>query len=336
MHLDKRTRQVKHPAMFKGLSALLLALGLVGSTPAQPPPRSPAWVDAIWVDHLLIRGSQFARHPVVEEAFYRDALTANPRSPAAVEALAKRYRMNDEPALAAAAVSYGRLLEPARPGWTDVWSWAWTRVEKGLTEPKGKEAGAHYKSGLEAMLAAVKSNQFIQAEQQVRALLREIPRDARLMENVATLGRMTRQPALSAMAYAYMLELYPSNFPVANNLAATLEGIGLPGPAFATINRFVPQNATDPYVLGNAARLADAARLYEEEDRLSTQWRTTRPDDAEAWMASTRTALRKGQAEAAKQFWRETHQRATPQQRTTWLGQSPFADHATLLEEVSP
>ena len=314
---------------------LLMAL-LAGLANAEPAPRSPAWLDDLWLNHLMQRGRESQGQPVLEEAFYRDALAVNPRSVAAVEALAQRYRANEEAALTAAAVCYGRLVEPNRPAWSALWAWAWPRVEKGPAAASGKEDEARHAKGLETMLAAVKKNDLIQAEQAVRTLLRATPRDARLMENLATFARLTGQPAQGCMAFAFMLQLYPTNFPVANNLTATLEQAGLPGPAFDTLSRFVPLNPSDSYVLGNAARLADAAGRYEEEDKLAAQWRAAQPANAEAWLAATRAALRQGKATSAQQFWRETVVLATPEQLTEWRKLSPYSDHASLLQEAAP
>lgn len=323
--------------MWRLLSWSIAAVFSLAAARAELNPASAAWVDSIWHDHLMQRGGLFAQQPVVQEAFYRDALKVDPRSPAAVEGLARRFRANDEYTLAAAAAGYGRFLKPDLPVWDEIWAWAWPHVEQGAVVPMDAGSEARYKAGLDAMLAYVKSNQFLQAELEVRILLREMPRDIRLMENVATFARMADQTAMAAMAFGFMLQLHPTHLPVANNFAAMLEQAGLPGPAYETLARFVPLNPADAYLLNHVTRLADALRRHEDAARLAEEWRQARPDDAEAWMVSARAALSLGKPAEALVFWAEARQRAKPGQVEQWLEQSPFAEHRDLLmKEAAP
>ena len=199
----------------------------IGVTVAEPEPRNTAWVDTIWRDHLIQRGALFSQQPVLQEAFYRDALKVDSRSVEAVEALARRFQTNEESALAAAAVTYGRVLSPDRPAWSEIWAWAWPRVEQGASGPTNAVTDARYKAGLDAMLAQVKSNQLMQAELEVRNLMREMPRDPRLMENIATFARLSGQEALAAMAFGFLHALDPDQESGARSLADQLQKVGL-------------------------------------------------------------------------------------------------------------
>lgn len=314
-------------------AGMLLAATLYAES---PPMWTAEWIDAIWQDHLLQQGEKVAGTGALEEAFFRDALRVNPRSVDAVEQLVHYYGATAEPVLAYGAALYGRLLDPTLPLWTDAVARARAAIGNAPAAPQTAEEKAAYKAGLDAMLAYAKTSQLVLAEIEVRRLLTRFPRDGRLIENLCTFMRMSGEGAMQAMHWLVFTDLYPSNFLAANNLAAILEQLGLPGPAHDALARFLAGNENDVYLMGNAVRLAEAAGRWEAANAICRQWREAQPDAPEAWLAAARVALRQQQIETARLYWSELAKRTTEDNLNALLQEAPFKAHAETLRGGSP
>lgn len=296
-------------------------------------PWTTEWIDAIWRDHKLARGAQSGGTGAWEEAAYRDALRADPRSEKAVEQLLNYYAETGEPVMALGAALYGRLLAPSQPLWNDALSRARRAIKDGLAAPASDEDQSAYKTGLDQMLAHAVTNNFLMAEIHVRLLLKRFPRDERLVENLCTFARISGEQAMQAMHWLTYNELNPTNLLAANNLAAVLDGLGMPGPALDALSRFLPEQGTNAYLMANAVILAEAANRLERAAMTAKQWREADPSVAEAWLASTRVALRRNEMEEARAFWREYRARADEAARQIALDNPVIREHAAALGE---
>ncbi|MBP7828393.1 MAG: hypothetical protein KA248_00600 [Kiritimatiellae bacterium] len=317
---------------------MLLWAGLfaAAAAAAELKPWTREWVDAVWQDHLLARGAQLAGAGAVEEALYRDALRVDPKSADAVEQLRTYYAGAGEPVLAAGAALYGQLLEPSWPAWKDTLDRELPAIARSRAAPSSEEDQAFYAEGLDAMLENVRSNNLLRAELDVRRLLVRFPCNAKLLENLCTFGRLGGEPAAQAMRWLVFAELHPTNFLVANNLAVTLEGLDLPGPAHDALAPFLDGHENDAYLMGNAIRLAEAAGRLDRAAQVAAQWRECQPGVPEAWLASTRVALRQGRLDEAHRFWVETVKRLDADQAEVLLREPPFAEHRARLEGGAP
>ncbi len=307
-----------------------MAACLAGSVFAAEP-WTTEWIDAIWREHNLARGARAEGRGAWQEAAYRDALRGDPRSSKAVEQLLNYYAETGEPVLALGAALYGRLLAPQEALWADALARARATIKDGPAGPGSDSEHAVYKAGLDAMLAHAVTNNLLMAELEVRLLLTRFPRDERLVENLCTFARMSGEQAMQAMHWLTFNELNPTNLPAANNLAATLDGLGLPGPALDALLRFLPSEGTNAYLMSNAILLAEAAGRLEKAALTARQWREAAPAEPDAWLASARVALRLGQVDEARSYWREYRARAGDDAIRAALDASPFREHAEQL-----
>lgn len=302
---------------------------------ASPPePWTSEWIDAIWHDHKMERGARAAGTGAWEEASYRDALRADPRSAKAVEQLVNYYAQTGEPVMALGAALYGQLLAPEEPLWADALARARASIKDGLAGPVSKEDQTAYKTGLDQMLAHTVTNNFLMAELQVRLLLTRFPRDERLIENLCTFMRISGELAMQAMHWLTYTEYNPTNVLAANNLAAVLDGLGMPGAAYDALARFLPDQKTNAYWMANAVILAEAAKRFDQAAQVAKQWRESDPASAEAWLASTRVALQRNEREEARAFWREYRGRADEVARQIALDNPVIRQHASELGET--
>jgi hypothetical protein len=299
-------------------------------------PWTTEWIDEIWRDYSLVRGAKAVGQGAWQEAAWRDALRADPRSARAVEQLLNYYAETGEPVLALGAALYGRLLAPDEPLWNDAIRRARDAISSASAGPSSSAEHAAYKAGLEAMLAHVLTNNLLMAEIEVRMLLTRFPRDERLIENLCTLARMSGEQAMQAMHWLTFNELNSTNLLAANNLAAVLDGIGLPGPALDALDRFLSGQKTNAYFMENAIRLAEAANRLDRAAALAAQWREANPSAAEAWLASARVALRRAAHDDARAWWREYRMRANETMARAALAEAPFREHAAALGEHPP
>ncbi len=316
----------------------ILAGMLAPGARAAPEPFTAGWIDAIWQDHLVHRGERVAGTGALEEAFFRDALRVEPRGVEAVEQLVHYYASTGESVPALGAALYGRLLDPGRPLWTDAVARAHAVIRQGAAAPGTNEPAAHaaYKAGLDAMLAAAQTNNFLFAEIEVRRLLTQFPRDPNLHENLCTFARLGGEHAIHAMRWLAYMELFPGNRLAANNLAAALESAQLPGPAHDALSPFLEGREDDTYLMGNAIRLAEAADRLERASALAARWRLKQPSVPEAWLASARVALRQQRPDMARSYWKELAQRIDADTAAALLREPPFAAHARELQEQAP
>lgn len=297
-------------------------------------PWTTEWIDSIWRDHKLARAAQTAGTGAWEEAAYRDALRADPRSEKAVEQLLNYYAQTGEPVMALGAALYGQLLAPREPLWSDALNRARSAIKDGRAAPESEEDHAAYKAGLDRMLAHAVTNNFLMAELEVRLLLTRFPRDERLIENLCTFARIAGEQAMQAMHWLTYNEFNPTNLLAANNLAATLDGLGMPGPALDALARFLPNQGTNAYLMANAVVLAEAADRLERAAMCAKQWREADPASAEAWLASTRVALRRKEFNDARVYWREYRARADESARRIALDNPIIREHAAALGEA--
>jgi hypothetical protein len=297
-------------------------------------PWTTEWIDEIWRDHSLARGAKAEGQGAWQEAAYRDALRADPRSAKTVEQLLNYYAETGEPVLALGAALYGRLLAPDEPLWNDALGRARAAIGGAPAGPSSPAEHAAYKTGLDAMLAHALTNNLLMAEIEVRLLLTRFPRDERLIENLCTFMRISGEQAMQAMHWLTYNEINSTNLLAANNLAAALDSLGLPGPALDALDRFLPEQGTNAYLMGNAIRLAEAANRLDRAASLAAQWRESDPAAAEAWLASARVALRRAAKDEARAWWREYRMRADENSARAALAEAPFREHAAALGET--
>jgi len=180
------------------------------------------WLDQVWEAHLLVRAQQEAGNPLLQEAVYREALRQESVSPAVMEGLARLYRAQGETTLALAALAYARLYELSdiHPEWDEAAQRQ--ALLDGPMQPPDDEREA-YQQGLDTAATLIKESRFLEAEQNLRALLRSHPRDPQLLLDLGTVYALTGDWPMFTMLYAGFAELYPDNADIANNLRFGLE-----------------------------------------------------------------------------------------------------------------
>lgn len=263
-----------HTRLAAALLVVLCAGGISRGTEMTADGSQPlaAWLDQVWVDHLNARAAAATNTPMMQEAFLRDALRADPDHVPTLAALAGYYRAAGMVPLDAALDAYGRRLDPAHRAWVG----EYVVPEDGL--PWSDDHEARYRNAA-AWFAA---GDYIDAEIELRRLLIDHPGDRRLLVDLGLLYLQTRDWGMAASVFALANDRFPGDRDIANNLAVCLDQVGRPGLVPAVLLPLLAAQPDDAYLLQNIARYAlaggdaDTARTHAE------RWLAVEPDNPEA------------------------------------------------------
>lgn len=262
-----------------------------------------AWVDDIWRDHLLHRSAQVeATDPVLAEAFLREAVRMDPLWDDALTRLAGYYHRRGEDALAVAVSDYMRTQELA--GAAPEWDADAKRAELADRpfRPESDEAQVEYEGAIERATRAAEQDDFMRAEQALRALLRTYPRDPQILLDLGHCYAVSQDWPMFTALYAYYHRWYPNTFDIFNNLCVGLEQLGRPDRAFELIVGRLEESDVvhHAYLLGNAVRLARVIGRTDEAERWAGRWLEIAPEDAAPRVALARIFLERGDVKAAQ------------------------------------
>jgi Tfp pilus assembly protein PilF len=302
----------------RALPAAAAVLLMCPTAPAQDEAITPEWIDQVWFNHLLKRAGDVEREPVSSEAFFRDALRVNPRSPDLVEALARLYDDQGELALAAGAAEYGRLLEPGRPFWAERSEQRWQLIAGKPLAP-GEDELAAFTNQLAAANAHGLANNFMLAELGLRGLLKEFPRQSQVMLDLGRWYAQSLDWGSLTMLYAYYHHLSPDDFQVVNNYCAGLRQVGLNGPALGLLQPLIAQQPTNVYLLEQASVLAVGAGQLAQADDLAARWVAADSANAGARAAHARILIQRRRFEAARARLDEAEALQPDRQETIYL-----------------
>lgn len=244
-----------------------------------------AWLDQVWVDHLNARAAAATNTPMMQEAFLRDALRADPDHVPTLAALAAFYRAAGMVPLDAALDAYGRRLDPDHRAW----------VGEVVVPEDGLPWSDDHEQRYRTAAAWFAAGDYIDAEIELRRLLVDHPGDRRLLVDLGLLYLQTRDWGMAAPVFALASDRFPGDRDIANNLAVCLDQVGRPGLVPAVLLPLLAAQPDDAYLLQNIARYAlaggdsDTARTHAE------RWLAVEPDNPDAqlflaarWLADNR------------------------------------------------
>jgi tetratricopeptide (TPR) repeat protein len=274
----------------KRLAYILLAgLPLLG-VGQEPKAFTQEWVDQQWVTHLQWRLDHPETHPVEVEIYCRDLLKIVPVEPATADKLVEYYVLfRREPAMAAMAARYARLLDPASP----LTSKYWDQIENACdalplnpeTDAFPGDAMLNYEQALSDALEQLNRGRLVPCENNLRTILFNYPRHPTTLKHLGSLYVMKKEWAMSTMLYGYARAFAPDDPDLENNYALCLDKIGRTSDALAILDTQFEREPRAEYLARNCGRLAMKLEKTDEALDYYSKWVEHHPNSIDGWLS---------------------------------------------------
>lgn len=248
------------------------------------------WVDQQWVAHLQWRLEHPETHPVEIEVYCRDLLKTVPVEPATVDKLVEYYTLfRREPAMAAMAARYARILDPESPRAAQYWD----QIEEARTRrPKDPESDVFpgdamlsYEQALSDAIEHLNRGKLVPCENILRGILFNYPRHLEILKHLGSIYVMKSEWAMSTMVYSYARELDANDTDLANNYALCMDKIGRTSEALEILHEQFERQPRAGYLAHNCGRLAMKLDRVEEALDYYSRWVEHHPNSLDAWLS---------------------------------------------------
>ena len=315
-------------------AALGVLLGIVSAHGA-PATDDVAWVNSVWVNHLLWRAERLSNDLIAAEAACRQALGVAPSNGRVIRRLVDIYARGGHAAMTAMSSWYGWNLLGVQDLRT-VFTSLWLQVESGAVAPGTDDVlqvqREEFRETITAAREKVRQRNLVEAELLLRGLLDQYPRNLPVLLHLGNIYVLAREWAMATMSFGYAARLYPENPDIANNLALALEQIGQMERALQVLRQALERYPDTDYLLINCARIADprdpatARQCYR---RLLEFW----PDKREYRLRYARLLAREGELQEAHRQYAAVLQQ-NPDNEDALLGLASIAVREGDREEA--